>query len=459
MTETVREAMANNHPIILFQGKEGNIELQHDGKFIKAIKDIDNRKQYHFDMQQGKFMTYYPSNERTNYVKTSSITKWFTHANIYTYNYKFAKLVLFNKKRSTFELYTNPARFIEGLQDNTCTRCEKWDSLGVKIIEMENILDDYNVGEQLHRGWRRQSSNYYINKAPNDIDKNLLKVIKEYEQPLSIQQLNNFLSDSYSIEKHQILQKLLEYEKQEEYCDLLKIPNSYWRRGVKIKEYNSILTHDKNTYEKARLLDILDTYNINIDKFMQYLKQLQFEYTDIQWIVYNYKDYLDAEYFLRDNKMRKMNKYPSNLVQMHHNRTEVMKTIEEEKRKLKEKEYRERDKKIYKSYKHLEYAPKKSEYCIVVPDSADDVIEEGNSLNHCVGGYIDNISQEKTFIVFMRKQEEKDKSFITVEIKNNKLRTALGMLNRKLEDDERRFLERFAKDKDLEYTAYAKLEE
>ena len=61
---------------------------------------------------------------------------------------------------------------------------------------------------------------------------------------------------------------------------------------------------------------------------MQYLKQLQFEYTNIQWIVHNYEDYLDAEYFLRGNKMRKMNKYPSNLVQMHHNRTEVMKTIE-----------------------------------------------------------------------------------------------------------------------------------
>ena len=135
-----------------------------------------------------------------------------------------------------------------------------------------------------------------------------------------------------------------------------------------------------------------------------------------------------------------------------------MKDIELQKEKLKDDERREKDKKIYESYKYLEYKPKKSDYCIVVPEDCDDVIEEGNKLSHCVGGYVSRISDEETFIIFMRRQKMEDIPFITVEVKNGRLCTALGQFNRRLESKEKKFLQKFANKKGLEYTAYPIIE-
>lgn len=152
MTMLVREAMENGLPIELFDGDRGTITLTHDGKWIKAVKDIDDNKEYHFDMVKGKFLAHYYNNKEDRYIETKSITQWFTQNRIITYDYKFAKLVLFNTKQRSFEKYSNPARFIVGLAHEDCTNCEKWEAIGVKIAEIEEILNEYNVGRKLSRG-------------------------------------------------------------------------------------------------------------------------------------------------------------------------------------------------------------------------------------------------------------------------------------------------------------------
>ena len=56
----------------------------------------------------------------------------------------------------------------------------------------------------------------------------------------------------------------------------------------------------------------------------------------------------------------------------------------------------------------------------------------------------------------MRKQEE-DAPYITVEVKNGNIYTALGYMNRRINNEERIFLEKYAEAKNLEYTAYDKI--
>ena len=52
MTMLVREAMENGLAIELFDGNKGTIELKHEGKWIKAKKDIDNNiNGYMYDFQ------------------------------------------------------------------------------------------------------------------------------------------------------------------------------------------------------------------------------------------------------------------------------------------------------------------------------------------------------------------------------------------------------------------------
>lgn len=455
-TETVREAIKNGNPIYLFknQNPKGTIELKKDKQFIKCTKDTGKIVEYWYDLSKRQFLAHYSTNKEDRYVNIKSITQWFTNCNIITYDYKFAKMVLFNKNHRDFKDYSNPARFINGLGYSSCVNYEQWESIGIKIKEAEDVLDEPNVGREVNRHRYNYKISDRIYKKPSEIDKQLIQILKEYTIPISISELNNYLSDDYGWNKHQILQKLIDYEKIPQYSDLFLVKENGWRNhGLE-----SVISTNNHLWDKKKLLNTLVEYNINIDRFVKYLRQLKdFEHTTIAWVIDNYSDYLEAEKYLRDGKLRKMNKYPSNLVQMHHNRTSVLAEIKRQKRRLKELEQKEKDKKIYESHKDLEWKPRNSDYCIIVPESADDVIEEGNKMSHCVGSYIGRISDEETFIVFMREKETEDVPYITVEIQNGYLSTALGYMNRRLNKKEKLFLEKYAEKKDLIYTAYNKV--
>lgn len=64
-----------------------------------------------------------------------------------------------------------------------------------------------------------------------------------------------------------------------------------------------------------------------------------------------------------------------------------------------------------------EYAEKK--YSIVVPERIEDIILEGKILGHCLHSsdrYFDRIQRRESYIVFLRKTEEPDKPYYTLEI-------------------------------------------
>lgn len=58
-------------------------------------------------------------------------------------------------------------------------------------------------------------------------------------------------------------------------------------------------------------------------------------------------------------------------------------------------------------------------YAIVMPKSAEEIITEGAILNHCVGNYCERVANGENIILFLRKIEELDKPFFTVEIRPN----------------------------------------
>lgn len=58
-------------------------------------------------------------------------------------------------------------------------------------------------------------------------------------------------------------------------------------------------------------------------------------------------------------------------------------------------------------------------YAIVMPKTADEIITEGATLNHCVGNYCERVAKGESIILFLRKLDELDKPFYTVEIRPN----------------------------------------
>lgn len=450
----IKEAMEKGLPIELFRShtnyEYSTITLEHEGKFIKAHKDTDNYVDYWYDLQEETFIAHYSTTRPDRKVETENITRWFTECKIITQDYKFAKLILFNTTQNEFMLFSNPARFIQGLSNPKCARYEQWDALGIKIEEAEDLLNNPNIGKTLSRRWYDRERISTINKAPNQVNKEMLKMICENYETISVSELNSLCNQyDFTPEKYKVLMKLEEYE--EEYPDLFIIEEySYSKRRFKTE--NIIKT---NSYQRRHLINTIIEYNLDIDRFVKYLYKLKnYEHTEIDWVCRNYSDYLRAEKTLRGGKLSKMDKYPSNLVQMHHNTTQILANLEKEKLKIQNEMEKAKEKELYAEHSHLSYNPPMEDYCIIVPEDSDDIINEGMNMNHCVGSYVGRIRDGETFIVFMRRKGNKDKSYVTVEIRKGRVFMALGKNNRGLMDDEKRFLKKYSEAKGLKYEAY-----
>jgi hypothetical protein len=54
--------------------------------------------------------------------------------------------------------------------------------------------------------------------------------------------------------------------------------------------------------------------------------------------------------------------------------------------------------------------------CIVVPEDDRQIINEGKTLHHCVGGYAERHMSGATTILFLRKEKTPHRSYITIEM-------------------------------------------
>ena len=78
------------------------------------------------------------------------------------------------------------------------------------------------------------------------------------------------------------------------------------------------------------------------------------------------------------------------------------------------------DKNIQK-VKDLAYKTKEDEFIVKIPTKIEDFINEGNELKHCVKSYIYHVAEGKTNVVMIRRKDEPEKPFFTVEVDNNNI--------------------------------------
>lgn len=55
-------------------------------------------------------------------------------------------------------------------------------------------------------------------------------------------------------------------------------------------------------------------------------------------------------------------------------------------------------------------------YEVVIPQTPQDIIREGAEMHHCVGGYVNDVVQNKTYIVFVRSKENLNFPYITAQV-------------------------------------------
>ncbi len=101
-------------------------------------------------------------------------------------------------------------------------------------------------------------------------------------------------------------------------------------------------------------------------------------------------------------------------------------------------------------YDNLVYAPKTSDFRIIVPDTFMDLFAEGASLNHCVGSYISQVLAGKSRILFLRTKEEISKPYYTIEVSpGGIIRQVKGMNQIDATPEIQKFVHIWAKKNDL----------
>lgn len=97
----------------------------------------------------------------------------------------------------------------------------------------------------------------------------------------------------------------------------------------------------------------------------------------------------------------------------------------------------------------LEWSNK--DYMIKIPQTPQDIKDEGINNNNCVGSYVDRVISGTTYIVFLRSIKKPDESLVTVEIKNNAIVQAYRSTNTNITYKDMMALKQFCKDKKLTY--------
>lgn len=177
---------------------------------------------------------------------------------------------------------------------------------------------------------------------------------------------------------------------------------------------------------------------VNIDKLMRYFKK-QFSikngvYGNYGAVLITYSDYISDIKKLNLDLTNKRILFPKNLMQ-EHLRTEA--EIKYKSDKLLSKKIMVRRESLNK-YKFV------ADGFILRPvRSYKEIINEGKALGHCVASYAKKHAEGETGIFVLRKIEETNKPFYTVEIKNKQIIQVRGKANKPMSLEVEKFIEKF----------------
>lgn len=155
----------------------------------------------------------------------------------------------------------------------------------------------------------------------------------------------------------------------------------------------------------------------------------------------SYRDYLQAlaglEYDLKDTK----NLLPQDFRRMHDLRTNQWSS---KKKKISNKEFMEA------AAKYKIYEAEGQNFIIRIPNFVEDLKNEGRELGHCVGsmGYDTKMKNGVSFIAFLRKADNPEKPYVTIEygIGENRVLQVYGKNDSKPEPDALAFVKTWEKE-------------
>ena len=179
-----------------------------------------------------------------------------------------------------------------------------------------------------------------------------------------------------------------------------------------------------------------------IHKMERYIKEVLGE--DERQAV-DYHDYLKMAEKLGYNMREPWILFPKNLEQRHE---ELIEESREREIKAKEDLDNKKDKKYEKYRKRDSYLEMETEqFLLRLPKRIHEIRQEGNAMHHCVATYIDRVAKGETTILFLRKKQNPETPFYTMEVNNGAMIQCRAKYNGPMTEEVKEFVELFQKKK------------
>lgn len=189
------------------------------------------------------------------------------------------------------------------------------------------------------------------------------------------------------------------------------------------RSYLSFMVEHNITYEELNVLKLIKIKDIDLVRYLSKLNNLTvllkyckpydlMKYKIAKKDSFLYRDYLEIADKLKYNMNDKKVLYPENLKQSHDS---VQNLFEMKKDKVLNRQIKKR----FNQLKNNNYSDNK--YCIFPVMNIEQLYDESAQQNNCVKTYAERIAKGSCDIYFMRLNESKDKSLVTIEVVDNKI--------------------------------------
>lgn len=209
----------------------------------------------------------------------------------------------------------------------------------------------------------------------------------------------------------------------------------FWTEGKKKDRLEDCIWLAQELPDQGRLKRIrrrAKEFGLSMERIRNYLEANHKPKTSISGVEQHWHDYLDAAEKLGLPMENDVIRMPKDLYAAHDQRTKQWAAIVEARRKdLAAKDAKKRQDAYQARYQSLcrRYEMTVDGMSVLVPKNDQEIIDEGKTLHHCVGGYAPRHLTGSTTILFLRKAERPDVPLVTIEINGNNIIQAHGHSN------------------------------
>lgn len=260
-----------------------------------------------------------------------------------------------------------------------------------------------------------------FNYTINDIPKGIIKLCKSHDIKLS----NRFLKFYKQNPDAYILSYNLEYISLND-NDIYKILSCFDNKRIQRSE-----KYWDYTYEDCSIfITLIKEYGYTAKALLNYLDYCK-TFEDIENMDFLMKELLD--YASMMNRISpKFDKYPRHFLTTH---KIACRNYNRFKEQFDEEDFK----------KHINKDMEKTfgDYRFIYPNCTQDIKDESVQMSNCVSSYIQRVINGECHILFLRYKDSPDKSFVTIEVRNNKIVQALQKYNHPLTTEQQEIVEKW----------------